>query len=131
MRHPVEQKPGWHTKGDSGVSGAALPNAAPHRLALTTKYWYFRKELKMEHWIKYAYLDGEHERMMGEAAKSRLLRKLKDDPEGDSLPFKRGRGTTIARKLLYVAWIVLLLALWLVSVAQAAGGGGGGRYLVM
>ncbi|HZD56286.1 MAG TPA: hypothetical protein VE136_06170 [Anaerolineales bacterium] len=85
----------------------------------------------MEHWIKYAYLDGEHERMMGEAAKSRLLRKLKDDPEGDSLPFKRGRGTTIARKLLYVAWIVLLLALWLVSVAQAAEGGGGGRYLVM
>jgi hypothetical protein len=75
----------------------------------------------MEHWAKYAYLEGEHDRMMQEAAKSRLLHNLKDGPEHAWMPAKGQGGTTIARKLLYAASIVVLVALWLVSVALSAG----------
>ena len=75
----------------------------------------------MEHWVKYAFMEQEHDRMLQESAKSRLLRKLKDNPEKDSISFREERGSGIMRKLLYAAWIVVLIALWFVSIALSAG----------
>lgn len=86
----------------------------------------------MEHWVKYAFMEQEHDRMLQESAKSRLLRKLKDNLEKGSISFTEEQRPTLMRKLLYAAWIVILIVLWIVSVAQAAGGrAGGGHYLAM
>jgi hypothetical protein len=74
----------------------------------------------MEHWAKYAFMEQDHDRMLQESAKSRLLRKLKDNPKEDSISFKEEQGPGIMRKLLYAAWIVVLIALWFVSIALSA-----------
>ena len=74
----------------------------------------------MDHWVKHAFMEGEHDRMLQEASKSRLLRKLKDSPGNALASFRDERRSSIKGKLLYAAWIVVLIALWFVSIALSA-----------
>lgn len=59
--------------------------------------------------------------MLQESAKGHLLRKLRDDPEKGRTSFSDQQRPTIKGKLPYAAWIVVLIALWFVSIALSAG----------
>ena len=85
----------------------------------------------MDHRIKQAYMQQYRDRRLKEAARERLIKSAKENPERNLAPEKRQVRLMLKHKLAIAALIIFALAAWLAQLVQAAGGGGGGRYLVM
>ena len=79
----------------------------------------------MESWqIKKAYQEQHYDRLLQEAAKSRLLSKAKE--QGNSFEREKDTRLIVRRRLVYVTAILVALVLLTVMTVLAAGIAGGG-----